>query len=107
MDVHQAIIKRRTIHSFTSKPVPHSFILKAIEAANYAPCHKLTYPWRFTIVSEHTRASISSLALMIKANGKLLDEKLKSKILSKFNTPSHLIIVSQVLSDDPKQKLED
>lgn len=46
------IIKhRRSIfpESYTSQEIPKDVILQILESANYAPTHKLTQPWRFTV----------------------------------------------------------
>ena len=55
MLTQEAIKNRRTIHSFVAKKVPEDIIVRAIEAANYAPCHRRTFPWRFTKVCRGKR----------------------------------------------------
>ena len=56
MDERSAYIKeliqsRRSIFpaSYTDQPLPVAVIEEIIESANYAPSHKLTEPWRFTV----------------------------------------------------------
>lgn len=56
MDVNPKAIKeliqsRRSIFpaDYTTEPIPKEVIEEIIESANYAPSHKLTEPWRFTI----------------------------------------------------------
>ena len=62
MELQEVIRKRRTVHSFSNQIVPEEFIEKAIEAANYAPCHRLTFPWRFKSVSFSKRESIDLIS---------------------------------------------
>ena len=41
--------------------VPHSIVVKALEAAVYAPNHKRTEPWRFAVLGTHTAAELCRL----------------------------------------------
>ena len=107
MDIQEAIFKRRTIHLFDKKKVSEKLIENAIEAANQAPCHKLTFPWRFYSVSSKKRIQILDLALDIKFLNKNIDNKSKNLFSKKYLDPSHLLIASQVLSEDPLIKKED
>ena len=107
MDAQKAIFMRRTIHSFEKKRVSKNIIKNAIEAANQAPCHKLTYPWRFYSVGEKKRIQILDLAMEIKSKNKQLDDKLKNIIKEKFLNPSHLLIASQRLNIDQIIRKED
>ncbi len=107
MELQQAIKKRRTIHSFNTKLVPEKIIEQAIEAANFAPCHLHTFPWRFTTFKTDKRKLLVELALELKFGNRSPDENAKKKILEKILNPSHLLIVSQVLNAEPTRKLED
>ena len=108
MEIFQAIKQRRTIHFFSKKRVPKEVIERSIFAANQAPCHKMTFPWRFTSLGIHKRELLCQLQFSLKFGDKLIDEfNLKKKIKDKILNPSHLLIATQVCSDDPVQKLED
>lgn len=50
MDVLEAIRTRRTTKSFSGKPVPRDLIEQVLEAAVWAPNHRLTEPWEFIVV---------------------------------------------------------
>ncbi len=50
MDVLEAIRTRRTTKAFSSQPVPRELIEQALEAAVWAPNHRLTEPWEFIVV---------------------------------------------------------
>lgn len=50
--VSQVIKARRSIFpaDYIQKEIPVEVINKILETANYAPTHKLTQPWRFTVI---------------------------------------------------------
>ena len=107
MDIKTAIFERRTIHAFNSKKVPEKLIYEAINAANQAPCHKLTFPWRFYSISKSKRNEILKVAIDIKSSKKSLNENSKKIIRDKFLNPSHLIVSSQILNKDKFIEKED
>jgi len=107
MDTNTAIFERRTVHAFNSKKVDEKLIFNAINAANQAPCHRLTFPWRFYSIGISKRNEILKLAIDIKSSKKLLDENSKKIIRDKFLNPSHLLISSQILNKDELIKKED
>ena len=107
MDVNNAIFERRTVHAFNSKKVEEKLIYNAINAANQAPCHRLTFPWRFYSIGISKRNEILKLAIDIKSSKKSLDENSKKIIKDKFLNPSHLLISSQILNKDELIKKED
>ena len=107
MDANEAIFQRRTIHIFENKKVSENIIRNSIEAANQAPCHRLTFPWRFYSVSLKKRMQILDLAIEIKTKKKLLDENAVNIIREKFLNPSHLLITSQVLNKELTIRKED
>ena len=61
MDLHTALLERRTISQF--KPdVPDSEIInRAIEAARWAPNHRFTEPWHFYRLGPETAAQVVQL----------------------------------------------
>ncbi len=107
MEIAQAIKKRRTVHLFSRKSVPIELIDKAIVAANQAPCHRLTFPWRFTNIGMKRRELLYQLQLKLKFGDKTIDASSLEKIRDKIFNPSHLLIASQVCTDNQVQKLED
>ncbi len=107
MEISHAIKKRRTIHIYSKKSVPSEVIKKSIEAANLAPCHKKTFPWRFTSIGINKRELLYQLQLKLKFGDQLKDESNLKKIRDKMLNPSHLLIATQVCSYNQAQKLED
>jgi nitroreductase len=45
------IVRRRSVFpvSYTSEEIPVAVIKQILDSANYAPTHKMTEPWRFTV----------------------------------------------------------
>jgi nitroreductase len=90
---------RRSIFpkQFNGGAVPSSIIQDMIEAARWAPTHKITQPWRFLVFESYeSRVQLGQfLALMYKkeqeANGKeVITSKYEKKITS-AKTSSHVI----------------
>lgn len=50
--ISKVIKERRSIFpaSYIKKEIPVAVINQILETANYAPTHKLTQPWRFTVI---------------------------------------------------------
>ena len=107
MEIDQAIKKRRTIHIFSKKRVPKEVIERSIFAANQAPCHRRTFPWRFTSLGINKRELLYQLQLSLKFGDTQIDEFTLNKVKEKIFNPSHLLIATQVCSDNQVQKLED
>lgn len=56
MELLQAIHSRRTIQNFTPQSVPDDLLMRALEAGLWAQNHRLTQPWRFTVLGPQSRA---------------------------------------------------
>ena len=107
MDAKKAIFNRRTIHSFENKKVSEDIIRDSIKAANQAPCHRFTFPWRFYSVGDNKRMQIYDLAIEIKSNKKQIDENTENIIKQKYLNPSHLLISSQIINKELSIQKED
>jgi nitroreductase len=57
MELLEAIMTRRTIGKSTGE-IPRETIAELIEAAVWAPNHKMTQPWRFSVVSGDAREQL-------------------------------------------------
>jgi nitroreductase len=101
---------RRTIHDFTAEPVDLALVEAAIASAHQAPNHKLTWPWRFTIVGRESRRALLPLALELKAKKRssgTLPPPLIAAIESGLMDPAWLVVVRQVRCEDPERSHED
>jgi nitroreductase len=61
MDVLEAIHTRRTIKSYAPDPVPQALIEQVLEAAVWAPNHRLTEPWEFVVLQGEPLAQLARL----------------------------------------------
>ncbi len=50
--VLSALRDRRTCRTFTGDPVPRAAVEAMLDAARWAPNHRLTNPWRFFVVTQ-------------------------------------------------------
>jgi len=64
MDTLTAIHTRRTIKNYTGAPLDRSVVTALVEAATWAPTHRMTQPWRFYACDQ---AAIQRLATFLKA----------------------------------------
>ena len=105
MNTLDSITQRRTIHFFKSQKVPNAIIKNSLIAANSAPCHKSTYPWRFNMISRKTRKLLFEEYCKIKYENKINSHKMQ--IEKKFFNPSNLIVVSQIINEAVIRRKED
>ncbi len=107
MELQKALKERRTLHKYEKKIVSKNIIYKAINAANLAPCHFKTFPWRFTIIGKSKRKQIAELVI---TESQVLDSEkndFRNKTHDKFLSPSHLLIFSQIKNGNEINKKED
>ena len=57
MDIFEAISTRRSIKTFTDRPVSDAEIRRMLQAAVQAPNHRMTQPWRFYVLGPEARAA--------------------------------------------------
>lgn len=107
MTIEDVIKTRRTIHLYEEIEIDDSLLDRFLEAGHFAPNHKLTWPWRFTVVGHEGRAKIADRAVELKSEGRTLTDGQVSKIRAKITTPSALVIVSQLTTDNAFQSKED
>lgn len=60
--ISKVIKERRSIFpaSYIKKEIPVEVIKQILETANYAPTHKLTQPWRFTVIRKGGKAKLGA-----------------------------------------------
>jgi nitroreductase len=58
----EIIKERRSIfpESYTNEEIPKAVIEQVLESANYAPTHKLTQPWRFTVIRKEAKTKLGT-----------------------------------------------
>jgi nitroreductase len=108
MDARQAILDRKTVHRYSTEPVPEGCIERALEAAITAPNHKLTYPWRFIRVGQEARQRLTELYVEGKRQkkGGLTDDQ-EEAYRQKVANPPELVVPVQELDEDDFRRKED
>tara|TARA_B100000900_G_scaffold390496_1_gene384271 strand:- start:1336 stop:1908 length:573 start_codon:yes stop_codon:yes gene_type:complete len=114
MSEFQDVLKsRRTVHRFADRPIEEAIVNQALEAANQAPCHKHTHPWKFYLLGEKTRQTlvptITHLAAAKSEQKKSPDPEHDSKrAIGKVMNPPLLVAVTNKQSpQDPFRQKED
>lgn len=59
MDVSTAIRTRRSHKAFTGKPIDREALRQLVELATWAPNHRYTEPWRFSVVEGAKLAALA------------------------------------------------
>lgn len=107
MDVNPIFEQRRTVHEFKKEKVNDDIIDRALVAANLAPCHKLTFPWRYKDIGVEKRKRIFEISLKLKTQKIKLSSSAETKLYDKMMNPSHMIVASQIKSSNPVIEKED
>lgn len=61
MDAITAINKRTSVRRFRPDPVPREIVERLLECAVRAPNHKLTEPWRFTVLTGRAKDRLAEI----------------------------------------------
>jgi nitroreductase len=64
-EVEAVIRSRRTVKRFAPEPVPRHLLVSLLDAAVWAPNHKLTEPWRFYLLDGESRTRVGEIAATI------------------------------------------
>jgi nitroreductase len=108
-DVNLLLQNRRSIYPnmFSGEAVPEAIIRQMLENANWAPTHKLTEPWRFTVFSGKGLQKLadfqSSLYESKSRAAGTYDEKKHQKLQEKPLQCSHIISIG--MQRDPKERI--
>ena len=96
---------RRTIHLFEPEPVPDVLVLRGLDLARWAPNHRLTEPWRFTLLGPKTAAAVVDLnaRLVTKARGAAAGEAKRERWSA---VPGWLVVTCRT-SEDAERARED
>ena len=113
--VLQLIQTRRTCYQFLDKtafPLDKEKLNLCLQAALYAPNHKLTQPWRFWVLGDQTKTAIANVYADLRAKKRAITDPecyptFYEKGLQKFTAIPTVILVGQVLNDDKVVRKED
>lgn len=107
MDIQHIIKERRSIFpdQYNGKPIDKSIIEQLLNAANCAPTHKLTEPWRFKIIQGETLEKLGLfLAETFKQTSGDKFSEFKYKKL-KTNPTKAGAIIAICMARDPKESI--
>ncbi|GAB2670759.1 nitroreductase [Paenibacillus thermoaerophilus] len=103
MDIHEAIRGRRSVGRVKDDPVPPEWIEKILEAGNWAPCHHLTEPWRFFVMTGAGRDVLADAYADIAAEQSGQDDpEFRRKHAAKAYRAPVVIAVAVSPSADPR-----
>lgn len=110
MEVSEAIRTRRSIRTFTDRPVLRADIERLLDAAVRAPNHRHTEPWRFYVLGPAARRAYGA-ALGARKARRVEDPEAARAVLDKVagaheQLPA-LIAVAMVQDDNPEIREED
>ena len=105
--VYEALLMRRSPARLLPKKVPQSVIKRMLEAATWAPNHRLTEPWRF-FISDSSNTFRHKLANVVYENlsETLGSGELAKPYLNKLLKPSVLVFVYYLSGQDEFTTME-
>ncbi len=106
MDIFELIQKRRSIFpvQYSDKPIAKETIAKILEAANWAPTHKKTEPWRFKVLQGEKK---KQLGAFLSGKYQEVDSKPKQIKIKKLqeNPQRAAAIITICMQRDPNESL--
>ena len=96
MEILRVIKSRRSVmpQQFNEKVIEKEQLDKILDAANWAPTHKKTEPWRFKVFSGVSKEDLGIfLASKYKETAENFSNFKYKKIISKFNQSSVVIAI--------------
>lgn len=110
MDIFDAIESRRSIKTFTDRPVSDEAIQQLLSLAVRAPNHRMTEPWRFYVLGPKARAAYGA-ALGARKAKRVEDEDAAKAVIEKVESTHRdlpaMMAVSMTLDDNPEIREED
>lgn len=112
MSVFNLIKSRRSVYQFNDNEVGRSVIDHCLEAAVWAPNHKLTEPWRFWVLGKEVKQALGQIyadnrALKKFEAGSKAYQEAFDHAIQKFDRIPRIVLVGQVRADDPVVYKED
>ena len=110
MSILDNIANRRSIKSFTDRPVPNQEIEQLLEVAVQAPNHRMTEPWRFYVMGPEARHGYGA-ALGARKAKRVEDPEAARAVLEKvakgYRDLPAMLAVATTLDDNPEIREED
>ena len=110
MSLIDLLARRRSIKKFTSRPVTRAEIETLLAAAVLVPNHRLTEPWRFSVLGPDAREAYGR-ALGVRKARKIEDPEaaraLRERVAAEHRALPCMIAVAVVQNDNPEIAEED
>ncbi len=106
MDIFELIRQRRSVFpvQYNDRPIAKETIERLLEAANWAPNHKKTEPWRFKVLQGNSKDALGTFLANKYQETEERPKKIKIKKL--LENPSRAAaIIAICMQRDPKQSL--
>lgn len=112
MSILEIIKSRRTIYQFKPKLISLGILNQCLEAAIWAPNHKVTEPWRFWVIGKETQSKLAVIYAENRASkraekGSDSFNEIYQKAIAKFLAIPQIVLVGQVLAKDSITLQED
>jgi nitroreductase len=104
-----AIQGRRTIKQFRSDPIPEEALWRILDAARWAPNHRLTEPWRIAVIGMQSREALADALASQTASSQhpSVVAKAKEDARQKVRSSPVLLAITCRLAENPAQQVED
>jgi len=101
MDIFDTIRKRRSVFpdQYTDRPIPRETLQKLLDAANWAPNHMKTEPWRFKVITGEKRKELGAFLSRTYEQTAERPKKIKARKLLENPQKSAAVIVINMQRD--------
>jgi nitroreductase len=98
------ILNRRTVKPdrYTGKRVADDLIWQVLEAANWAPTHGFTEPWRFQVFADAAKKELLDFLNKLDEQLSGANAVVKAKRAKRFEATSHVLTIGMKRGDNPK-----
>ena len=110
MEILAHIAQRRAVYpaSFTGAAVERSALEQLLEAANYAPTHRRTEPWRFVVFEQGKLGELGqALRTACEADAQAKGQEASAAVLGKIerNTSLSGAVIALIMQRDPQARI--
>jgi len=112
MSIENILLSRRSVYQFKSDILPEETIKKCINAAIWAPNHKLTQPWFFWSIQSQSKQLLGQIYAELRATKRASNQPehysfYYESALKKFSKIPNIVLVGQRKVKDSFQSKED
>ena len=113
MTVYDAILTRRSIKDFKPDAVSAELLEKVLTAGIWAQNHRMTQPWRFTVLGPETHRKLVEQYAQMQSDSLATHSTPQQrqlaydKGLKKLATKPHMVAVSSIIAPDTDVRRED